>query len=93
VEAPSIRHDDDHHRFSTTVDGHEAVLEYERKGGVLAITHTVVPAEIGGRGIAGHLMEAALGHARGEHLKVLPRCSYAAAYLARHPEHASLVSP
>ena len=93
MEAPSIRHDDSGHRFTTSVDGHDAFLEYQREDGILAITHTVVPPEIGGRGIAARLVEAALDHARAEHLKVLPRCDYAAAYLAKHPEHADLVAP
>ena len=93
MEAPSIRHDDSSHRFITSVDGHDAFVEYEREGGVLAITHTVVPPEIGGRGIAARLVEAALDHARAGHMKVRPRCDYAAAYLARHPEHADLVAP
>jgi uncharacterized protein len=92
VEAPDIRHDAIRHRFSTTVDGHEAFLEYRRQDGILAITHTVVPVEIGGRGVAARLVEAALDHARGEHLKVLPRCEYAAAYLAKHLEYADIVA-
>jgi predicted GNAT family acetyltransferase len=92
VEAPGIGHDPAGHRFSTVVDGHEGFLEYELGAGVLVITHTVVPPEIGGRGIAGALVEAALAHARAEGLEVVPRCEYAAGYLRRHPEHAGLVS-
>jgi uncharacterized protein len=88
METPAIGHDD--HRFTTSVEGHDAFLEYEREGGVLAITHTVVPPEIGGRGIAAQLVEAALGFARAEGLKVEPRCSYAEAYMRKHPEHADL---
>ena len=93
MEAPSIRHDDSGRRFSTRVDGHDAFLDYELEGGVLAITHTLVPPEIGGRGIAARLVEAALAHARGEHLKVRPRCSYAVAYLGRHHQYADLLAP
>lgn len=92
MEIPEIRHDQSVHRFTSTVDGHDAFLEYEREGAVLAITHTVVPPEIGGRGIAARLVEAALEFARGEGLKVAPRCSYAEAHLRRHPEHADLMA-
>lgn len=93
METPRIGHDQAGHRFSTTVDDHEGFLEYELDAGVLAINHTVVPPEIGGRGIAGALVEAALAHARAMGLKVAPRCEYAAAYMRRHQEHADLLSP
>src|SRR3546814_11823369 len=65
-------------------------VEYTREGDILAINHTEVPPEMGGRGIAGKLVEAALRYARDEGLKVLPRCSYADAYMRRHPEYEEL---
>lgn len=49
----------------------------------MTITHTSVPAKIGGRGIAGELVQAALDTARGEGWKVVAACSYAAAYMAK----------
>lgn len=77
-------------RFTAEVDRHHAHLDYDIDGGIMYITHTVVPEAIGGRGIAARLMEAALAHARYEGLKVQPDCSYADAYLSKHPEHADL---
>lgn len=85
-----IRHDQAQRRFVTQVDGHEAVVEYTREGDALVITHTRVPPQIGGRGIAGQLVEAALQHARSEGLQVVPRCAYAEHYLQQHPEYADL---
>jgi len=79
-----LEHDLAGRRFVVRVDGRAGYLEYQREGDVLAITHTLVPPEIGGRGIAAQLVEAALAYARAEGLKVAPRCSYAAAYLQRH---------
>ena len=87
---PAIEHHPERRRFTTRVDGHEAVLHYTREGDVLAITHTLVPAEIGGRGIAGALVQAALDHARAAGLRVDPVCSYAAGWMDRHPEYADL---
>ena len=81
-----IAHDQASHRFSTEVDGQTGYVEYERAGEVMTITHTIVPPAIGGRGIAGHLVQAALAHAREAGLKVDPRCSYADAWMRRHPE-------
>lgn len=86
----SIRHDAAHHRFTTEVDGHVAVLDYVPGDSAIAITHTGVPREIGGRGIAAQLVRAALLHARNEGLRVDPQCSYADAWMRRHPEFDAL---
>jgi predicted GNAT family acetyltransferase len=90
VEALDIRHDSSAHRFAVVVEGFDAFVDYTREGNVLAINHTLVPPEIGGRGVAAQLMQATLEFARTEGLKVDPRCSYAEAYLRRHPQYADL---
>jgi len=77
-------------RFIAEVEGHQAHLDYELAGGEMRITHTRVPSDIGGRGIAGELVRVALLHARNEGLKVEPLCSYADAWMQRHPEFADL---
>jgi uncharacterized protein len=86
-----IKHEEAAHRFTTEVDGQRAVLDYTIAGDVMTITHTGVPQAIGGRGIAGELMRAALDAAKKAGWKVIPVCSYAAAYLAKHPEVAAKV--
>lgn len=86
----TILHDAAQGRFSATVDGHVGYVEYVVRDGVMDILHTIVPEEIGGRGIAGRLVQAALDYARGADLKVRPTCEYAAAWMARHPEYAGL---
>jgi N-acetylglutamate synthase-like GNAT family acetyltransferase len=50
------------------------------------IVHTGVPPAIAGRGIAADLMRAALAAAAEAKWQVNPVCSYAAAYLRRHPD-------
>jgi len=82
----TISHDPGAHRFTTEVDGSRAVLDYTLTGRVMSITHTVVPAAIGGRGVAAQLVRAALSAARDEGWTVNPLCSYAAAYMNKHPE-------
>lgn len=89
--SPHIQHQPQFQRFSTVVDGHQAELVYRLEDGVLVIAHTGVPEAIGGRGIAAALVQAAFDHARASGLKVRPACSYAAAWLQRHPEAADLV--
>jgi predicted GNAT family acetyltransferase len=80
-----INHDAAAHRFTTTVDGERAVLDYTLAAGVMTITHTEVPEPIEGRGIAAQLTRKALDTAREQGWRVVPACSYAAGYLARHP--------
>lgn len=88
-----IAHDAQARRFRAEVDGHAAVLEYTRDGDLMTITHTGVPAAIGGRGVAARLVEAAALHARAAGLRVRPACSYAVAWFARHREFADLLQP
>jgi predicted GNAT family acetyltransferase len=86
-----IQHQAELQRFVAAVDGAEGVLGYHNEGRLMVISHTDVPAAIGGRGIAGQLVQAALEHARSEGWTVRPDCSYAAAWVKRHPEYASLL--
>jgi predicted GNAT family acetyltransferase len=59
---------------------------------VVAAEHTLVPSEIGGRGVAGKLVEALIADARAEGWKIAPDCSYVAAAFQRHPEWADLLA-
>jgi uncharacterized protein len=81
-----IRHDAAAHRFTAEVEGRQAVLDYTVAGDVMTITHTGVPSAIAGRGIAAELMRAAVDTARSAGWKINPVCSYAAAYLEKHPQ-------
>lgn len=88
-----ITHNTPRNRYECTEDGVLCVLDYELRdaGATLAILHTGVPQAVGGRGLAGELTRAALDDARAQGLKVLPLCSYAAAWIRRHPEYQDLL--
>ena len=88
---PAVHHDPDARRLHTRVEGHEAELRYSLRDGRMVIDHTGVPDAIGGRGIAGILVKAALDLARARGWRVVPACSYSAAYVQRHPEYADLI--
>jgi predicted GNAT family acetyltransferase len=80
---PTVEHDLEARRFTTEVDGHRAVLDYTLSRDVMSITHTLVPPQIGGRGVAAELMKAALAAAARSGWSVNPICSYAAAYMRK----------
>ena len=86
-----IEHLPDRGRFQTRVEGRLCVADYHLDGNVMAVTHTEVPPALEGRGIAGALVQAVLDHAQANGLKVRPLCSYARAYMRRHPESAALL--
>lgn len=87
-----VEHDTARHRFVAVVDGHECVLDYVLQGQTMVITHTGVPQEVGGRGIAAALTETALSTARQQGWKVSPICAYAAAYMRRHSDTHDLLA-
>ena len=73
-------------RFEIRAGKAFAVAEYVRGEGTLVLTHTFVPPEVRGRGLAERLVRVALDYARVERLRVVPSCSYVAAFVERHPE-------
>ena len=79
-------------RFELVEDGQTAFADYRRQGGKLVIPHVELPHALRGKGTAGRLMEGVVAHARAEGAKIVPICSYAAAWLQRHPEHADLIA-
>ncbi|HEX7815676.1 GNAT family N-acetyltransferase [Dyella sp.] len=88
--SPDIQHDRHRHRFETRVDGVACVLDYQLSERVMTVIHTVVPEAVAGRGIAANLTRMAMDTARQEGWKVVPACSYAEAWMRRHPEYADL---
>jgi predicted GNAT family acetyltransferase len=78
-------------RFELEVEGEIALADYQRRDGRLIITHVETPPALQGGGVAGRLMDGVVAAARAEGAKIVPVCSYAAAYMRRHKEHADLL--
>ena len=78
--------------YHAAVPGSEAIgrLTYQRRGNVLVADHTLVPPEIGGRGVAAKLVEALVADARESGDRIVPQCSYVEALFRRHPEWVDL---
>jgi predicted GNAT family acetyltransferase len=79
-----IIHDSHAHRLTAQLEGYTGLLDYELDGKVMSITHTRVPRAIGGRGVAGELMQGAVELAAANGWSVKPVCSYAVAYMQKH---------
>jgi uncharacterized protein len=92
ADAVVVRHNVAEHRFEAEVDGRLSVADYAMKDGNMVMTHTFVPPELRGRGIAEKLVRAALEHAQRDQLHVVPACSYVDVFIQRHREFQSLVS-
>lgn len=73
---------------------HQGRLEWEPRdrseSDARIATHTIVPKEIGGRGIAARLVDRLVSDAREQGFTIVPRCSYVASKFENNPEWSDL---
>ncbi len=86
-----ITHNPEERRFEAAVGNERALVEYDLRDGVYAITHTYTPAAFRGYGVAAKLTRFALDTIRAEGGRVQPLCWYAKGYIERHPEYQDLL--
>ncbi len=79
------------HQYEFHIEKFTPKIEYIETKDEIYLTHTEVPAELGGRGIATDLVEQVLKDIENKKLKVVPLCSYVAGYIKKHPDWKSLV--
>jgi uncharacterized protein len=84
--------DPQHHRLVLEQDGFTAELVYQQRHDNFVILHTEVPEELGGQGIGGKLVRAALERAAASDLTVKPWCPFARKWLKDHPDVAATVN-
>jgi len=77
-------------RFELAEDGLTAFAEYTRRGNQVVIRHVEAPPPLRGKGTAGRLMLAVAERARSERQTIVPLCSYARAWLRRHPDYSDV---
>jgi len=88
----TFRNNKSKNRFELEIDDHLAFVDYEMSPGSIALVHTEVPKELGGRGVGSILAKAVLENVRAQGMKVEPRCEFLAGYIKKHPEFADLVN-
>ncbi len=80
-------------QYEYHIDGDVALVEYiKTPEGEVYLTHTEVPTNLQGRGIASELIREVLEDIKKEGLQVVPVCPFVSAYINRHPEWRQMVA-
>src|SRR5262245_1609594 len=82
-----VRNNPEAKRFEVIIDDKIAMVEYMIAGQNIIFTHTEVPPEFEGHGIANRMAYVALEYAKAQGYKVQPLCPFIKAYIQRHPEY------
>jgi hypothetical protein len=93
LENLEVTHNEAENRFEVWIDGHLSKLDYIIHGNTIVMTHVGVYPEYRGQGIAAKITQAGLEYAKGKSLRVVPMCSYVAAYIRRNPQYSELIKP
>ncbi|TXK28597.1 N-acetyltransferase [Pontibacter qinzhouensis] len=88
-----VTHEEKYQQFTMVLpDKEEAELAYSTPAPqILDFTHTFVPENARGKGIANKLIEAGLEFAAQNKFKVRASCPVVARFLERHPQHQELL--
>jgi hypothetical protein len=84
----SVRHNEAASRYELDTPHGLAIAVYREQAGSRVFTHTEVPPADEGHGFGAELVRAALDDTKARGLKIVPACSFVAAYVRRHPEFA-----
>jgi len=90
LEDIEIINNESERRFELSINGLLSKLDYIQDKDTFVITHVGVHPDLRGHGVAGKLTQAGLEFAKAKSLRVIPMCSYAAAYIRRNPQYAEL---
>jgi len=80
------------HRFELKAGDHVAVAYYTLGPDKITFTHTEVPPALSGQGIGSKLARGALEQVRARGLKVVARCPFIAAFIAKNSECADVLA-
>lgn len=79
-------------RFELKAGEHLAVACYTLAPGVITFTHAEVPQALSGQGIGSKLARGALEQVRARGLRVVTKCPFISAFIAKNAEFADLVA-
>ena len=92
-DAAQVFHNVGQHRFELPIEGEAIAAAYYRRDdeGRFVLTHTEVPSEYEGRGLASALASGVFEIARAKTYKLVLRCEFMQGWCARHPEFGDVV--
>jgi predicted GNAT family acetyltransferase len=90
--SPKVEHYPDELRYELRFGEAQAILSYELEDDQITYTHTIVPMELRGQGIAEKLVEVALADARTSKYTIVPQCSYVKKFIDRHSDYQDLLA-
>lgn len=91
MDSDGVTDNRERNRYELTIEGHTAFAAYRIDGDVITFTHTIVPPELQGQGIASRVILHALTDVQARGLRVIAQCPFVAAYIRKHPEWAALL--
>jgi len=83
-------HNKDECKYEYHIEGHIAYITYDDQNGAMHLTHTIVPKELAGKGLARTLLEDVLQEIKKENKKAVAKCSYIVKYQEKTPEASDL---
>ena len=92
LEKVAVTHNPANRTFEVWIDGHLSKLDYIQDEKNFVITHVGVYPEHRNQGLAAKIVDAGLEYAKQNELRVIPMCSYAAAYIRTNPEYMELTN-
>ena len=92
METYTLIHNEIENKYEYHIGEHTAYITYDNQNGVMHITHTIVPPELGGKGLAKKLSIDVMTAIEGAGLKVQPQCSYTVAFMEKNPEYQRLLA-
>lgn len=87
-----VHNNEAENRYEIEEDGVTAFAAYRTEGDNIVFHHTVVPEELGGRGVGSALVGGALEDVRAQGRKVVPLCSFVRHYIERHRDAQDLLA-
>jgi len=82
----TLIHNSSENQYEYQIESQVAKIQYEVVDGKYHLTHTIVPKELGGRGIAKSLTNDVLTALKNDGKKAVAGCSFIVKYQEKNPE-------
>jgi len=87
-----VIHEKENERFVIYVEGNEVYVEYKMRNNKIDLNHTFTHPALRGKGLAAHVVRAALEFAKENNMRVIPTCSYVQSFISKNDGYKELVA-